>query len=258
MNRFHDRVAVVTGGASGIGAATVREFLKEGAKVAVVDLNPVDADGVTSGIEASPGDLISVVGDVGEIDDARHAVTETLAAFGRLDCLVNNAASFVIAGLSATKEDWDKSWSTNVMGSMNMTNASYEALKAAGNGAVVNVASIVAVMAKPGAWTYHGTKGALLSTTMCMALDLGGDGIRVNTVSPGWTWTEATANVVDRETFDEYILARAMLPRACETVDVARAILFMCSDDAGYITGTDLKVDGGFSAMGPEGKANIV
>ena len=258
MNRFRDKVAVVTGGASGIGAATSKEFLREGARVVVVDLKPVDPGEFVADLDVSTEGLLPMTGDVGEIDDCRRVVAATVEAFGGIDCLVNNAASFVAEGLNATKDDWGKSWSTNVMGAMNMTNAAHDALKAVGNGAVVNVASITAIMAKPEAWTYHGTKGALLSTTKCMALDLGGDGIRVNTVSPGWTWTDATANVVDRKVFEDYIVPKAMIPRVCETVDVARAILFMCSDDAAYITGTDLKVDGGFSAMGPEGKANIV
>ena len=139
-----------------------------------------------------------------------------------------------------------------------MTKAAFDPLKEAGNGAIVNVASVVAVVAKPAAWTYHGTKGALLATTMCMALDLGVHGIRVNTVSPGWTWTEATAAIIDRQAYEDYIVPHMMLPRCGETIDVARAILFLCSDDASFITGTDLKVDGGYSAMGPEGKSHPV
>ena len=258
MMRFIDRVAVVTGGASGIGAATAREFLREGARVVVIDLQPVDHDYLTRSIDCSPDALRSIRGSVAEIDDCRRAVGEALDAFGRLDCLVNNAASFVVEALEATKEDWDESWSTNVLGAMNMTKAAFDPLKEAGNGAIVNVASVVAVVAKPAAWTYHGTKGALLATTMCMALDLGVHGIRVNTVSPGWTWTEATSGIIDRQAYEDYIVPHMMLPRCGETIDVARAILFLCSDDASFITGTDLKVDGGYSAMGPEGKSHPV
>ncbi len=256
--RFDEKVAVVTGGAAGIGAATVKEFLRAGAQVVTVDLDSVDRESVVESVDRSLDSLLSVVGDVGEIDDCRRAVGSALEAFGRIDCLVNNAASFVVAGLGGTKEQWTQSWSTNVLGAVNMTSAAFEPLKKAGQGAVVNVASLAAVKAKPDAWTYHGTKGALLSITKCMALDLGTHGIRVNTVSPGWTWTDATASVVDRKTFEDYIVPKMMLPRVCEAVDVARAVLFLCSPDASYITGTDLKVDGGFSAMGPEGKANIV
>ena len=258
MMRFEGRVAIVTGGASGIGAATAREFLREGARVVVIDLRPVDHAYLMRDLDRSPDALRSIRGSVAEIEDCGRAVAEAVDAFGRLDCLVNNAASFVVEALDATKEDWDASWSTNVLGATNMVKAGFEPLKEGGNGAVVNVASVVAVVAKPGAWTYHGTKGALLATTMCMALDLGVHGIRVNTVSPGWTWTEATANVMDRQAYEDYIIPHMMLPRCGETVDVARAILFLCSDDASFITGTDLKVDGGYSAMGPEGKGNPV
>ena len=256
MRRFEDRVAVVTGGASGIGAAAAREFLREGAGVVVIDLEPVDRESLTGAAGCSPGALRSVRGSVAEPADCRKAVDEALNAFGRVDCLVNNAASFVIASLDGAKEDWEASWSTNVLGAVNMAKAALDPLAEAGSGAIVNVASVVAVVAKPGAWTYHSTKGALLSVTMCMALDLGVHGIRVNTVSPGWTWTEATAEVMDRRTYEDYLIPRMMLPRVGETLDVARAVLFLCSDDASFITGTDLKVDGGYSAMGPEGKSN--
>lgn len=258
MMRFKDRVAMVTGGASGIGAATAREFLGEGASVVVIDLQPVDHDRLTRDLDCSPGALRSVQGSVADIDDCRRAVAEAVETFGRLDCLVNNAASFVVEALDVAREDWEASWSTNVLGATNMVKAAFDPLKESGNGTVVNVASVVAVVAKPGAWTYHGTKGALLSLTTCMALDLGVHGIRVNTVSPGWTWTEATAAVMDRRAYEDYIIPHMMLDRCGETIDVARAILFLCSDDASFITGTDLKVDGGYSAMGPEGKSNPV
>lgn len=258
MMRFKDRVAVVTGGASGIGAATAREFLREGTRVVVIDLRPVDHGYLTRGLDCSPDALRSIQGSVAEIDDCRRAVGEAMDVFDRVDCLVNNAASFVVQALEVTKEDWDASWSTNVLGATNMVKAAFDPLKEAGNGAIVNVASVVAVVAKPGAWTYHGTKGALLATTMCMALDLGVHGIRANTVSPGWTWTEATAAIIDRRAYENYIVPHMMLPRCGETIDVARAILFLCSDDASFITGTDLKVDGGYSAMGPEGKSHLV
>ena len=141
MMRFKDRVAVVTGGTSGIGGATAREFLREGASVVVIDLQPVDHDYLTRGLDCSPDALRSIRGSVAEIDDCRRTIAEAVDTFGRLDCVVNNAASFVVKALDATKEDWDASWSTNVLGANNMVQAAFEPLKETGNGVIVNVAS---------------------------------------------------------------------------------------------------------------------
>jgi NAD(P)-dependent dehydrogenase (short-subunit alcohol dehydrogenase family) len=136
-----------------------------------------------------------------------------------------------------------------------MVQACAAALTASTHGAVVNVASISGYIAQPGRWTYNATKAAILSLTRCQALDLSGRGIRVNSVSPGWTWTPEVDRAAegDRAKWDPIWGRFHMLRRCADPREVARPILFLCSDDASFITATDLHVDGGYLGMGSEG-----
>jgi NAD(P)-dependent dehydrogenase (short-subunit alcohol dehydrogenase family) len=135
-----------------------------------------------------------------------------------------------------------------------MAQLAVEPMRSLGKGAIVNVASVSASVAQPDHWTYNAAKGGLVTLTKCMALDLAQWGIRVNSVSPGWIWTPASAAAVDgnRRKLDQMVAPFHMLGRCGDAREVARAILFLCSDDASFITGTDLVVDGGYLAMGAE------
>ena len=248
--RFEDKVAIVTGGASGIGKSTCIAFARQGAKVTVVDVQPGET--VLAECRQAKGDAIFVRADVSREQDARKVVEETVSAFGKVDCLVNNAASFI--GTAETIEDWERSFGVNVFGAAELTRASAEIMKQGAGGAVVNVASISGYIAQPNHWTYNSSKGALLTLTKCMALDLAPWHIRVNSVSPGYVWTPPTATLVagDREKMDAIAASYQMIPRCAEPEEVALALLFLCSDDASFITGTDLRVDGGYLGMGPE------
>ncbi len=172
-----------------------------------------------------------------------------------MDYLVNSAVSFIGKGLDARTVDWERSLGVNVRGGANMVQSCYPHLKAAGGGAIVNIASISGHVAQPNRWTYNATKGAIISMTRCQALDLAPDNIRVNVVSPGWTWTPEVAKAADgdRAAWEPVWGRFSMLRRLGEPREIARAILFLCSEDASFITGAELAVDGGYMALGSEG-----
>lgn len=249
------RVAVVTGGASGIGAATVQEFAQEGAAVAIFDINVALGKELADTL-CKAGHIVEFFDvDVSNAGACRQAVQEFADRRGRLDCLVNSAVSFISKGLDSTTEDWDRSLGVNVRGCANMAQACYPAMQAAGGGAIVNISSISGHIAQPDRWTYNATKGAILALTRCQALDMAPARIRVNVVSPGWTWTPEVAKAAagDREKWEPVWGRFSMLRRLGEAREIARAILFLCSDDASFITGAELPVDGGYMALGSEG-----
>jgi NAD(P)-dependent dehydrogenase (short-subunit alcohol dehydrogenase family) len=249
------RVAIVTGGASGIGAATAREFAVEGTAVAILDINQVGGQRMVETLRAAGCQALFVHVDVSDVEACRSAVGAVIAQMGRVDFLVNNAASFIAKGLDVTTADWERSLGVNVRGYANMVQACYEPMRQIGGGAIVNVSSVSAHVAQPNRWTYNACKGAIITLTKCQALDLAPYGIRVNAVSPGWIWTPEVEKAAggDRARWEPIWGRYHMLRRLGEPREVARAILFLCSDDASFITAAELAVDGGYLGMGSEG-----
>lgn len=250
---FADQVAVITGGASGIGLATARAFAGAGARVVLVDR---DADrALTASEELGEDRARAVVGDVREAE-TRQRAAQAAESFGvPTRYLVNCAASFLARGEDASPGDWEISLGVNVAAGALMAAAVLPLLRRAGGGAIVNVASISGWIAQPNRWTYNATKGAILALTRCQALDLAPDHIRVNSVSPGTIWTPELDRMAggDRAAWEPTFARHHMLNRVGEPEEVAAAILYLCGPGASFITGADLRVDGGYTAMGHDG-----
>ena len=260
-DRFKDKVAIVTGGANGIGLAIVEQLLAEGARVAFSDLNEEDGSAAASRLDVVGNGVLFVPGDMGDDEFCHHLVSETVRSFGRIDCLVNNAFSFVAAAMNAQTADWTKSYFVGPVAFARMTQLVAARMEETGGGAIVNISSISAHIAQKDRWTYNMSKGAVDQFTKCAALDLAPMGVRVNSVSPGWIWSREVLNAAEadgggRDRYGPAWGQYHMLARCGETVEVARPVLFLLSDDASFITGTDLPVDGGYLSMGPEGLGN--
>lgn len=246
------RTAIVTGGASGIGAACVRRFLKDGITVVALDLNEALLKQMQSDLD-DPNFHI-VVGDVCDESMRGKAIEVAIRTTGSLDILVNNAAVFLLAGLDATREQWQRTFEVNLLAGANLVTQSISQLRKSPNPAIVNIASISSHRAQTGRWTYNAMKGALLELTKCQALDLSKDGIRVNSVSPGWIWTETLDEAAkgDRGKWEPVWGRYSMMNRCGEPNEVAAAVSWLASPDASFVTGADIAVDGGYLALSPE------
>lgn len=249
MRGLNGKVAIVPGGATKIGQAVVAAFRAAGVRVMVADIAPAPE---SEGVAFQKTDLR---------DDAQIAalVAATRAKFGRIDFLVNVACSYLDNGAASTRAEWLEALDINIVGSVMLMQAARAEL-ALHKGAIVNFGSVSARVAQTGRWVYPVSKAAILQLTRNQAMDLAPEGIRVNAVSPGWTWS----NIMDQLTHGNRARTDAvaapfhLLGRAANPEEVASAVLFLCSDDASFITGTDICVDGGYTAMGPERAAAAI
>lgn len=242
-------VALVTGAGSGIGRATAVEFSRRGYRVAASDLDPEAARTTTKELS----DAIHVELDVTDLDSVERGVEQTLSWGGRIDTLVNNAGVIVPGKLvEVAPHDWERAFSVNVHGVYHCCRTVLPSMLSDGRGAIVNVASAAGLVGVKERAAYCASKGAVVSMTKALALDHIRDGIRVNCVCPGTVDTPWTRSVIarsaDPEATREDLVARQPMGRLGTVEEIAHAIAYLASDEAAYVTGSALVIDGGLLA----------
>lgn len=250
MKGLTEKVAIITGSATSIGSEVARAFVEAGTKVVIADISAEAGAALANDLGEN---AIFQKTDVSSDDDLKSCVNIAVEKYGRLDFVVNVACTYVDNGMDSTREEFLQALNVNAAGGFMLVQFARPHLKKT-KGAVVNFGSISAKVAQPGRCLYPMTKGAIHQLTRNEALLLAEDGIRVNTVSPGWTWCNIMDEVSggNREKTDSVAAPFHMTGRVGNQREVADAVLFLCSDHASFITGTDLPVDGGYSALGPE------
>ena len=245
---FSDKVVLITGAASGMGAATAREFAGAGAQVIVLDRNTEGAARIAQESGAGP----PLIGDVGDSAFCNWAVEKTLVRHGRLDVLVNAAGIIVRADAEGTSdEDWRRIMGVNVDGLFYMSRAAIKPMKEQESGAIINFGSIWGGVGATGVVAYCASKGAVHQITRAMALDHVHDGIRINAVCPGEVNTPMLQSARSEPATPELmqrLAASVPMGRLAEPVEIAKVVLFLASNEASYMTGSLVTVDAGYTA----------
>ena len=251
MGRLDGKIAVISGAATGIGAATARRFVAEGAKVAILDVNADDGQALAAELAGNNDAARFFTCDVADIDAVANAVDAAATAFGGLDIVFANAAlgTIVIGGTveSIERERWDRAFGVNTRGIYAVARAALPHLRARGGGSIIMTSSSSAFIGTSGRPThaYAATKGALVSLARAMAVTYGPEAIRVNALAPGFVRTRLTDDLASTPESLERALAGIPLRRYAMPDELAACALFLASDDASFVTGTVLVADGG-------------
>ncbi len=255
--RLHGKIAVITGGGGGIGAATARLFCREGAKVALVDIDKkkVEQQAAQLSQEIVSARILPLIADVSRREQIGDAVSRAVGEFGGLDVLVNNAVAREYFPLAeAPEESWQRIIATNILGVANCCQAALPALRRASGASIVNLSSVFGVVGRKGMGQYDATKAAILGLTRALAAEEAQHGVRVNAVCPGSTLTPFTlARAKSRGMTEEELrvkgFAPSLLNRWATPEEIAYPVLWLASDEASFITGAVLMADGGLSAI---------
>ncbi len=248
MNRLKDKVALVTGAGAGIGRAIGELYAREGATVILSDMDDESAEAAANAIVAAGGRAEALTADVTSPKDVAALIEKIGATHGRLDTLVNNAGIGQRADFRhMTDAQWQAIWAVNVDGIVRCSREAFPLLRASGNASIVNLASIMAAKHARQFSAYSTTKGAVVALTRSLAVEYAPFEIRVNALCPGFVETALIDRVTGHPVMGKMLLNQTPLRRFGTVEDVANAALFLASDEAAYITGADLAVDGGMS-----------
>ena len=257
-NRLNDKVAVITGAASGIGAACARRFAAEGARLVVSDLSETACARVAKELGTAGASFIVVAGDVTSRADTGAVIEAARASFGRIDVLVNSAGitTRTVADEPDLEERWRRVIDVNLKGTMLMCMAAVEVMREGSGGSIVNLASIMGHVGYPlgvglsdGFSAYAQSKGGVVQLTRDLASAAGQEGIRVNAVCPGFVRTPLTETLTSNNETYSKLLDLHPLGRIAEPEEIANVILFLASDEASFVTGANILVDGGYTAV---------
>ncbi len=256
MARLDGKVALISGGARGQGAAEARLFVREGAKVAIGDILDTEGKQIEADINESGGECLFVHLDVTSEEDWLHAVESTVSRFGKLDVLVNNAGIGSTRGPDGqrvsienlTEAQWDLVMDVNAKGVFLGTKYAIPEMRKAGGGSIINISSIAGLVG--GTTTAYGaSKGAVRIFTKSTAIQYANEGIRANSVHPGVIETDMTAGMLTDEAGRQASLARHPIGRLGTSEDVAYGVLYLATDEASFVTGSELVIDGGLTAQ---------
>jgi NAD(P)-dependent dehydrogenase (short-subunit alcohol dehydrogenase family) len=253
--RFPGKIVLVTGAGGAIGRESALRLAREGASVAVADVRLAAAQQTVSLLEAEGHEALALECDVRDEASVERMVAGCIERFGRIDLLHNNAG-VLIPGTALTQrlEDWDLHFAVNVRGMLLVSRAVIPHMQRQGGGAIVNTGSTASLVGEPNCVSYDATKGAVLQLTRQMAIDFAKDEIRVNCICPGWIDTGFNDPIFDDagmspQEIDDAVKQAIPMNRQGTAADVAPSVAFLFSDDASYITGTTLVIDGGFVAQ---------
>lgn len=249
MGRLDDKIAVVTGSGNGIGRAMAEHFAAEGAFVYVTDIDGASATAVADGLNAKGLKAAAAVMDVSKGQDVTALLRLIKAEKGRIDVLVSNAGLNVRSDFRHLSDaDWVKIREVNLDGVVRMARDGFDLLRASPAASLINVASIMGSKGLRQLAGYSATKGAVVALTRALAVEYAPFNIRVNALSPGFVETALTERVLRNQLFEKWLIDRTLLKRLGTVEDIAKAALFLASDDSAYMTGAELVVDGGMTA----------
>jgi 3(or 17)beta-hydroxysteroid dehydrogenase len=253
MDRVKGKVAIITGGGGGLGKAQAVLLAREGAKVVVTDLDEAHGQSVAEEIEENGGEAIFIKHDVSSEDQWKNVINETLKKFGKLDILVNNAGVIIFKNIHDTSlDEWRWLMSINLDGVFLGTKYAMEAMKKSGGGSIVNLSSAAGIIGTLDTSAYHASKGGVRIFTKAAALECSKAGydynIRVNSVHPGVMKTSMVEGLMEDEEKRKAALSWHPIGRFGEPEDVAYGVLYLASDESSFVTGTELVIDGGWTA----------
>lgn len=251
MSDLQGKTAIVTGASTLIGERIVEALKNAGASVMMADIAAEPGEAIASRLGTGVAFHTTDVSDDDAIDSC---IAATIARFGGVDILVNVAATYLDNGARTSRADFLTGLNVNLVGQFIFAQKVAEGMKARGGGSIVNIASISGKVAQPGRMVYAVSKAGILHMTHCLAAAWGRDGVRVNSVSPGWTWSNAIKFLSNDNQDRANRVAATVHPmgRLADPAEVADAVVFLCSSKASFINGADIPVDGGYTAIGPE------